>query len=213
MKSRLIKNILVLFTLSTSVFANQMAKYEVTIQNLTKGQPLTPAAIVIHDGSFKLFELGVPSSKGLYMLAEDGKTAELQSEVEGMKLHFAKLSGLTLPGKTNSTMIEANPMDKISVASMLAKTNDAFASTLAPLSLYLRKGQSYSRLLYTFDAGSELNNELQAYIPAYGNAGVRTDKGEGFVTFHPGFQGVGDSDLESVAFAPMSARITIKRIQ
>jgi len=213
MKSKLLKNVLVLLTLSTSAFANQMAKYEVTIQNLTKGQPLTPAAIVVHDGSFKLFELGAPSSKGLYMLAEDGKTAELQSEVEGMKLHFAKLNGLTLPGKSNSVMIEANPMDKISIASMLAKTNDGFVSSLASLSLYLRKGQSYSRLLHVFDAGSELNNELQAFIPAYGNAGVRTDKGEGFVTFHPGFQGVGDSDLESVAFAPQAAKITIKRIK
>lgn len=213
MKLKLLKSALVLLTLSTSVFANKMAQYEVTIKNLTKGQPLTPAAIIVHDGSFKLFKLGSAASKGLYMLAEDGKIAELQREVEDINFSLATLTGLTLPGKSNSTMIEAKTMDTISVASMLAKTNDAFASSRTSFSLHLKKGQSYSRLLHVFDAGSEINNELQAFIPAYGNAGVRTDSGEGFVSFHPGFQGIGDSDLESVAFAPQAAKITIKRIK
>lgn len=213
MKKHIIKNALLFLFLSTSAFAGQMAKYEVTIKNLTKGQPLTPAAIIVHDGSFKLFELGSPASKGLYELAEDGMTTHLQGEVEAQSFHFETLSGLTLPGQENTTTFEASPKSKISVASMLAKTNDAFASGLTPLSLYLKKGQSYSKLLGVFDAGSELNNELEAFIPAFGNAGVRTDRGEGFVTFHPGLQGIGDLDLQNIAFAPQAARITIKRIK
>ncbi len=196
-----------------SAFSAQMAKYEITIKNLTKGQPLTPAAVIVHDGSFKLFELGSPSSKGLYELAEDGMTANLQSEVESKSFRLVTLSGLTMPGQKNSIIFEASPKSKISIATMLARTNDAFASSLAPLSLYLKKGQSYSRLLGVFDAGSEVNNELQSFIPAFGNAGVRTDSGEGFVTFHPGLQGVGDLDLQNIAFAPQAAKITLKRIK
>ncbi len=211
--TKLIKKAFLLLTLSTSAFASPSAMYEVSVQNLTKGQPLTPAAIVIHDGSFELFKLGSPSTQGLYQLAEDGMTANLRSEVEAENFRLETFSGITLPGQVGSTTFEAGPKDKISVASMLARTNDAFASSLAPLSLYLKKGQSYSRLLYVFDAGSELNNELQSFIPAFGNPGVRTEMGEGFVTFHPGFQGVGDLDLQNFAFAPQAAKITIKRVQ
>jgi len=212
MKSK-IKKALVLLSLSTSVLAAKPAQFEITFQNITKGQPLTPAAIVIHDGSFKFFELGAPATKGLYELAEDGKLDQLKAEVAAKSLEFAMTVDITMPGKKSTVTIDASPKQKISIAAMLGRTNDAFASSLAPLSLYLKKGQSYSRLLAVFDAGSEINNELEAFIPAFGNAGVRTDGGEGYVTFHPGLQGVGDLDLESFAFAPQAAKVTIKRIK
>ncbi len=212
MKSTL-KKALFLLTLSTQAFASQSAQYEITFQNLTKGQPLTPAAIVIHDGSFQLFNLGDAATKGLYELAEDGKVDQLKSEVAAKNFRFEMIGGLTLPGQSSTLTLDANPKEKISLASMLARTNDAFASSLTPLSLYLKKGQSYSRLLGVFDAGSESNNELEAFIPAFGNAGVRTEDSEGFVSFHPGLQGNGDLDLENIAFAPQAAKITIKRIK
>lgn len=207
--------LLSLSALSFSAMASQLATYELSFTNLTKGQPLTPAAIVIHDGSFKLFKVGEKAGLGLSQLAEDGMTATLTDEVlaQSDKNEVLSLGGLTLPGQTTTIQFEASPKSKLSLASMLAKTNDGFASSVSPFSLYLRKGQKTGNLLYVFDAGSEANNEMQAYIPAFGNAGVRTDANEGFVTFHPGLQGIGDVDYQNEAFAPQAARVIIKRIK
>lgn len=207
------KSLLLITLLSLPVYADKMAKYELTFTNITKGQPLTPAAIIIHDGSYKLFELGSASGPGLYKLAEDGMTAELESEVLAQGARFLQLDGLILPGQSSSIVFEAHPRSFVSIASMLAKTNDGFASSLRPLSLHKRYGHSHKKILSTFDAGSELNNELESYIPAFGNVGVRTDSGEGFVSFHPGLQGVGDLDLQGISFAPQSAIVEIKRVK
>ena len=44
-------------------------KYEVTIQNLTVGQPLTPAVIAIHSSDIHILQIGESASIGLGELA------------------------------------------------------------------------------------------------------------------------------------------------
>ena len=203
-----------LILLSTSSFAAPKAVYEISLTNLTKGQPITPAAIITHRGNVELFKLGEKASVGLMELAEDGKTENLKQEVLGNKsTHFQTLMGLTMPGQTSTLKIMASKYDKLSLAAMLAKTNDGFIAPLHALPLKLRVGQKLTKLLYAFDAGSESNNEMKAYIPAFGNANVRTNDAEGFVSFHPGLVGIGDLDYENEAFAPQAAKLVIKRIK
>jgi hypothetical protein len=56
--------------------------YDITITNLTKGQPLTPAVIAMHAPGTEIFTLGQPASEGLAQLAEDAQTDGLVSELE-----------------------------------------------------------------------------------------------------------------------------------
>jgi hypothetical protein len=95
---------------------------------------------------------------------------------------------------------------------MLAKTNDAFVGG-KNLPIYLKPGQSYSRLLKVYDAGTEVNNELGDFIlaPSLGNAVVRDTEGaEGFVAPHPGIQNIGDLEPLRDAFPVHAAKITIQ---
>ncbi len=203
-----------LVLISSSAFASKNAMYEISLTNLTKGQPIAPAAIITHRGHFELFKIGEKASEGLMKLAEDGNSAVLKEEVLNKKsTQFLSLMGLTLPGQTSTIKLMANRYDKLTLGAMLAKTNDGFIAPLHSLPLKLRVGQTLTRVLHVFDAGSERNNEMQAYIPAFGNPGVRTDEAEGFVTFHPGLQGIGDLNYVDEAFAPQAAKLVIKRIQ
>lgn len=196
-------------------FAGQNT-YEVSITNLTKGQPLTPAVIAIHAPSVEIFSLGEPASEGLTQLAEDAETAELNSELEANSgvVRTVVGDGVILPGQTKTYTVEANnPKFRLSVVSMLGRTNDAFAGARS-LPLYLKRGQSYSRLMKVYDAGTEENNEDGDFIPAppFGNPGVRAEENaEGFVAPHPGIQNIGDLEPLRDAFAGHAAKITIKR--
>lgn len=190
--------------------------YDITITNLTKGQPIPPPVIAIHSPRVSLFEVGEPASTGLYQLAEDAVTDALVSELEGTRgvVRTAVGDGVILPGQSATYTVEANnPRFVLSVVAMLARTNDAFVGG-RNLSLRLKSGQSYSRLLSVYDSGTEVNNEEGAFIPAppFGNAGVRdTDGAEGFIAPHPGIQNIGDLEPLRDAFPVKSAKITIKR--
>jgi hypothetical protein len=121
-------------------------------------------------------------------------------------------SELILPGMSYSKIIKGPRKLKLTLASMLAKTNDAFIAK-KNISLNLEKGRKKTVLLYTYDAGAEINNESKDFIPAFGAVQMGTEKSEGFVHFHPGISG--DADLESVtdSFAPIAAKVVIKRIK
>lgn len=208
-------------TFSLPVFAgyyghssDQEKEYEITFTNLTKGQPLTPAVAIAQNGKYKLFTLGEEASSELKYLATDGKTDLAQAaEADKNVKAVATGSGLTFPGQSSTVTIKASGRSYLSFVSMLAKTNDAFVANLAPIPLSMRVGKKKSVVLRVFDAGAEDNNELQSYIPAFGNAEVGTETNEGFVHFHTGLQGVGDQDLSTDAFANIAAKITIKRIK
>jgi hypothetical protein len=51
--------------------------YEVTITNLTSGQPLTPPLVATHRKKGQLFEVGQPASVGVREIAENGNLAPL----------------------------------------------------------------------------------------------------------------------------------------
>lgn len=190
-------------------------RYEVTVQNLTKGQPLTPPVVVAHLGKIKANQLGEQASDGLADLAQDGVTATLKAELDANKkvLATAVGDGVILPGEKQTIVITvprggAAP-SHFSVLSMLARTNDAFI---------VGYGQAYSSknvyLARVYDAGVEHNSEDCAHIPAppCGNHDKGTDGGEGFVRFHEGLHLQRDLNGQRDTFANFAARIEVKRL-
>lgn len=196
---------------------NQAKKFKVSIINLTKGQPMTPALVAVHAPGFELFHLGQPASAGLGILAQDGDTSVLTQELSKKKyvVRTAQGSGVFLPGQKQEIKVEANnPYFKISLVSMLARTNDAFAGALN-ISTNLKKGQKIIKLAKVYDAGAEMNTEECAHIPAppCDNPKVGTSGGEGFVRPHEGINGLADLELGRDTFSNVVAKVIVERVQ
>ena len=198
-------------------YQSPVKEFKVTVINLTKGQPITPPVLTVHSPKFKLFELGMPATKGLAVLAQDGVTSELVSELEASKkvVRSTTAEGVIMPGQKAELMIQANDTRfKLSIVGMLARTNDAIVSATS-LPTGLKKGQKYSTLAKVYDAGAETNTESCSQIPAppCGNPMVGTNGGEGFVRPHEGLTGVGDLDPARDAFSSVAAKIIVERVQ
>ena len=195
---------------------NYKKLYKITIKNLTAGQPLTPALISIHSPHYKLVNLGEKASSGLSALARDGVTSFLANELKAeKKVVRTKIgAGVIPPGQSESIIIEANnPKFKLSLVSMLARTNDA-VSVLNSATLKLRKGQKVYYLTDVYDAGVEVNTESCSDIPAppCGSHSVGQTE-DSFVRPHAGIQLVGDLEANRDAFGPKVSKIIIERIQ
>ena len=53
--------------------------YDVTISDLTDGQPLTPPVVATHVSEHPIFEVGQPASVGVREIAENGNTRRFWS--------------------------------------------------------------------------------------------------------------------------------------
>ena len=53
------------------------ATFEVTVNNLSNAQPLSPIAVIAHQNTFPIFAVGSPASAGLETLAERGDNSAL----------------------------------------------------------------------------------------------------------------------------------------
>jgi hypothetical protein len=69
--------LIVLFSLGASAPAFAQVTYEVTIQNLTQNQVITPPVVVSHSGAMSLFTVGQPAIPELATLAESGNPGDL----------------------------------------------------------------------------------------------------------------------------------------
>lgn len=190
--------------------------YEVTIVNLTKGQPLTPPVIAVHAPKHKILEAGHPASYGISALARDGVTDLFQNELmaDMQVVRSVVGNGVILPGQKQKLTVEANnPTFKFSFFSMLARTNDAI-SVAQSLPINIAKGQKAVYFAHTYDAGVEDNTELCSDIPAPPcNSPMQGQStGEGFVRPHEGVLGIGDLTKERDTFANVTAKIVIKRL-
>ncbi len=182
---------------SAGAFA-QEAMYKVTITNLTAGQVFSPVLVVSHWKDVSLFKLGEPASEPLAMLAEGGATQPLIDAVaDNFRVRGSAVSdGPVLPGMSKTIMVPINRGGRISLASMLVNTNDAFVA-LDTVSAYSTGEKNF--YAFAYDAGSELNDELCVNIPGPACAGMGNEnggelgeEGEGFVHIHRGFQGIGE---------------------
>lgn len=190
--------------------------FEVSITNLTRGQTFTPILVATHSPRVEFFELGKPSGNGLAVLAEDGNTAVLASELAstGEVLDAQTIPGLLAPGATATIRVRATArFDRLSVAAMLIPTNDSFMA-LDSLDLPWIGG-SVTRTVLAYDAGSEPNDELCRNIPGPrcgGEGSSPSRNGEGFVHVSGGMHGIGDLAASVYDWRNPVARIVIRRV-
>ena len=196
--------------------------YEFTVQvtNLTNAQPLSPIAAIAHTEGM-LWQIGEPASAALELMAEGGDNSELLATDFAMASSSAE-SPLP-PGEQVTLMLSTEQLDslKISLATMLVNTNDAFTGLNAIDVSSLAVNESLSRTSFAYDAGTEANSEAQGTIPG------PADSGEGYnemrddinrVAMHPGVVSQDDGLTNSVLtsqhkFDNPVARITITRTQ
>ena len=211
---RLIVMSLLCAAISSMAVADDWASYQVTITNATNHHVLTPPLLVTHNKHFQLFSVGGEASAGLVIQAETGDPSVLYGEVNGAYgVNNVVTGSAVIPyGQSASFEISANKKSMLSMSSMLATTNDAFAG-LHAVALPKKTAQYFA---YAYDAGSEMNNESCTHIPGppclpdSGNA--RTEISEGFIAIHNGIHGGSDLNPKHLDWRGPVAIITVTRM-
>lgn len=212
--------------------ANSARTYEVSITNLTTGQPFTPALVATHRGSDGFFRVGGPASTGLERIAESGDLEPMIARIGDDRDFFAHVVQLgdpqlppVMPGQTVTLQIDAaTPHNFLSWASMLICTNDGFTG-VDTLKLPSVVGQSITVSTDGYDAGTEINTEewediVPPCAPLTGQDNLGQGTGDdqpglaegGVIRHHPGILGVGGLDPMLNDWTNPVATITATRI-
>lgn len=177
---------------------------EVSITNLTHAQHFTPRLVVAHDATVDTFEVGQEASTALAWLAEAGVIEDEQEpasagqnfeallgpeDTDNITNTWHRFGGLVEPSSTLTYSFDTMDKPYLSMLTMLIPTNDAFAG-LDSIVIPTEPG-TYTYLLNAYDAGTELNDELNS---------TRTDiveQGGGPLGAYgaPGMAGVGASPV------------------
>lgn len=194
-------------------------EYEVTITDLTSGQPLTPPLVATHHGKHAMFEVGQPASVGVREIAENGNSAPLREFIQADPLDqfagFAEAMEPLVPPETPGERMGFEQSVKLSVeggrranrlswVSMLICTNDGFTG-VDGLELPGKVGKSKSVDTNGYDAFTERNTEDYADIVPPCQGLIGDSSGEpgtgvsnpalaegGVITHHAGIQGGSD---------------------
>jgi hypothetical protein len=160
--------------------------YEVTITNLTSGQPLTPPVVAVHRGNNAVFRVGHRASFGVKEIAENGNNAPLLDALaadhrvtqsvqagDGPLVPAHTPGAAMFDGSVTFTVGGASGTDRLSVVSMLICTNDGF-SGVNGVRLPRHVGEHLTVQAAGYDAGTEVNTEDFANIvpPCQGLIGV-----------------------------------------
>lgn len=206
--------------------------YEVTVTNLTTGQPFSPGIVVTHAAGLSLFQPGARPSPGLITLAEDGmpmdaimamKSMSGVGEAVALSMPMVPIHRRGGPGPTSATVrINAGPGEtQLSLATMLICTNDGFTgvnSMALPTS-----SAPVTMNVGAYDAGSEVNDERFVSIvdpcgkagpvmsPPDGNNDALAEDG-GVVRDHSGIAGLGNLTAAHRWTGPV-ARISVRRMR
>jgi hypothetical protein len=200
--------------------------YDVTITNLTTGQPLSPPALVTHSANLPLFQAGAPASEGIRLIAEQGDPTYLAGMVAGLtgvarvETAGAPVHRVGGPGPSSLTLrIGARGnANRLSIATMLICTNDGFAALNGVM---LPGGfQPATFYAHAYDAGTEANTESSSDIvppcfgigPVPGSGGGGRPATNGVVAMHPGIAG-GAALTAAHAWSGPVAMVTVQRVK
>ncbi len=202
-----------LLALSPRVLADGFQYVDVTVTNITKGQIISPPVVASHRADFALFDVGQPASPELAGVAEDALNGPLVAALQADPRVFDVATGAAPipPGQSATVRIGIRGrFDHVSAVGMLVVTNDTFFAVRG------RAPRVGARMFRSpgYDAGSEENNELCAFIPGppCGNAGVRTGTSEGYVYINNGIHGVGDLAPAQFDWRNPVARVVMRRV-
>ena len=186
--------------------SSQGYAYEVQVTNVTAGQPMSPLLV----SSTSFFSVGESASAALEKLAEGGDNSEL--------LNADSVSGSKLITPSQSDAVSVNTLTQtLSIATMLVKTNDAFAGLDNQDLSSLALNASATFYLNAYDAGTEENSETNATVPGLGEEGYNSAReSSDIVTLHAGIitkdDGLATSNLSSMEkFNNPVARVVITR--
>jgi hypothetical protein len=216
--------------------ADAPAAYEVTITDLTGGQPLTPPVVATHGAATGMFTVGQPASFALKEIAENGNLAPMIAQLESDKhvagvaaaaapLVPAGLPGSAMFGDSVTLTVTASEGAKfLSFASMLICTNDGFTG-VDSLRLPKDVGEAVVVRSAGYDAGTERNTEDFADIvpPCQGLVGVTSGEPGtgtsnpalaegGVIHHHPGIAGIADLVPAIHGWVDPVARINVERV-
>lgn len=173
---------------------------DLNVTNLSFQQPFGPFFVMVHNGHIDpIFTLGMPSSKPLQELAENGSPAMLVDMYKNdPNVFFVEaMGGVPAAGKETFTVPVNSRFLRMTVASMAVNTNDCFVA-LNNQRIYIGDFNSPG-----YDSGTEENNESCSSIPGpacpMDSGNVASGNGEGVVHIHRGFHGVGD-DLSEAGY-------------
>ena len=198
-----------------------MPKYEVSVTNLTAGQPMAPAIVVLHSSDYTMYTVGESASIALEKLAEGGDNSVLLTEAQATTNvdEAVSVGALLKPGKTLSVIVEGDD-DYLTFAGMLVNTNDGFVALNSYHISHLAEGEVEMLTLSTYDAGTEANSETSVTVPAQGGEGFNAtrDDANSMIRLHSGVvtsdDGLSSSALTAIhKFDNPTAQLTIKRIQ
>ncbi|HUG65973.1 MAG TPA: spondin domain-containing protein [Gaiellaceae bacterium] len=212
------------------------ATYEVTIENLTDGQPFTPPVVAAHRAATEVFDVGSEASPGMQEIAENGNLAPLiaalggDRHVSGTAVGTYPLVPSGLPGSgvgaDDVTLVVTGSAgaNRLSFVAMLICTNDGFTGVDA-LHLPARVGDTVTAYTNGYDAGTEVNTEDFADIvpPCQGLVGVASGEAGtgtsspalaegGVIRHHSGIAGSSDLLPGVHGWDDPVARITVERI-
>jgi len=137
------------------------ADVTVEVTNMTAGIYFTPLLVAAHDASASIFSPGETASADLEIMAECGDISGLTADMgsAGADTLVNPAGGLLGPGETASGMLSTSPgNDYLSLVAMMLPTNDGFIG-MSGLAIPAQAG-TYSYVVYGFDAGTEINDEL-----------------------------------------------------
>lgn len=194
--------------------------FDVTVSNLTAGQPLSPIALIAHTQG-TLWQIGSPASLALETMAEGGDNSQLLAFENAIA--SASSEGPVGPGASTTITLTTESLDalKLSLATMMVNTNDGFTGLSALDVSSLAVGDSLTHSAVAYDAGTEANTEAAGTIPgpvdsAEGFNEIRDDVD--FVARHPGVV-TNEDGLSSSVLGPEHkfdnplARVVITRTQ
>lgn len=163
------------------------ARFEVSVVNLTAGQPLSPAALIAHADGYALFNVGTAASVGLEIVAEEGDSERLLDDVADRMevLSTTRASDPLPPGGSTTLALDVATAEvsglRLSLVAMLVNSNDAFTGLNGARLGDLAVGESRSLSAIAYDAGTEANSEAAGSIPgpADGGEGYNSERDDG----------------------------------
>ena len=181
------KKLLASMVFSAAVMSTQThaVELQVTLTNLTQGMSFTPRLLVAHNADIDLFEAGVDASTPLAWVAEAGVIRDadnaasagenfefyLETTENAPNNSWQVFGGLLAPATTSSVYtFETDDLPYLSMVSMLIPTNDAFVG-LDTILIPTEPG-TYTYNLNAYDAGTELNDELNPLTSTATEAGT-----------------------------------------
>ena len=158
---------------SSSVLMAQTIDIQIT--NLTHAQHFTPRLVIAHDNTVDAFEPGVEATSALAWLAEAGVIDDAQNpassgqnfeallgptDTDNTSNTWHRIDGLSAPSTTENYSFDTMDKTHLSILTMLIPTNDAFAG-LDSIKIPTAPG-TYTYMVNAYDAGTELNDELNS---------------------------------------------------